>query len=94
MYVGLVYVGITEIEHNKESISANGSSVILDDRSNKKAQSIHYVAKKVLQNIKRRRFITTLSTIGVINAIMQPLFPMLVERLIIKSKKKIGEKSK
>lgn len=94
IHVGLVYVGITEIEHNKESISANGSSVILDDRSNKKAQSIYYVAKKVLQNIKRRRFITTLSTIGVINAIMQPLFPMLVERLIIKSKKKIGEKSK
>jgi short-subunit dehydrogenase len=94
IHVGLIYVGITEIEHNKKSISANGSLVLLDDRSNKKAQSIHYVAKKVLQNIKRRKFITTLSTIGVINAIIQPLFPMLVEKLIIRSKKKISKKSK
>jgi short-subunit dehydrogenase len=94
IHVGLIYVGITEIEHNKKSISANGSSVLLDDRSNKKAQSIHYVAKKVLQNIKRRKFITTLSAIGVINAIIQPLFPMLVEKLIIRSKKKISKKSK
>ena len=40
IHVGLIYVGITEIEHNKESISADGSPVILDDRSGKKAQSI------------------------------------------------------
>lgn len=94
IHVGLIYVGITEIEHNKESISADGSPVVLDDRSGKKAQSISYVSKKVLKNIKRRKFITTLSFVGVLNAYLQPRFPMLVERLIIRSSKKFKEKSK
>tara|TARA_Y100001978_G_scaffold176016_1_gene168639 strand:+ start:6030 stop:6833 length:804 start_codon:yes stop_codon:yes gene_type:complete len=94
IHVGLIYVGITEIEHNKESISADGSPVVLDDRSGKKAQSISYVSKKVLKNIKRRKFITTLSFVGVLNAFLQPRVPLLVERLIILSSKKFEEKSK
>jgi NAD(P)-dependent dehydrogenase (short-subunit alcohol dehydrogenase family) len=94
IHVGLIYVGITEIEHNKESISADGSPVVLDDRSGKKAQSISYVSKKVLKNIKRRKFITTLSFVGVLNAFLQPRVPMLVERLIIRSSEKFKEKSK
>ena len=94
VHVGLIYVGITQIEHNKESISADGSPIVLDDRSGKKAQSISYVSKKVLQNIQRRRFITTLSFVGVLNAFLQPRLPMLVERLIIRSSKKFKEKSK
>mgnify|MGYP001282751334 FL=1 len=94
IHVGLIYVGITEIEHNKESISADGSPVVLDDRSGKKAQSISYVSKKVLKNIKRRKFITTLSFVGVLNSFLQPRVPMLVERLIIRSSKKFKERSK
>ncbi|MEJ6589516.1 MAG: SDR family NAD(P)-dependent oxidoreductase [Crocinitomicaceae bacterium] len=94
IHVGLIYVGITEIEHNKESISADGSPIVLDDRSGKKAQSIAYVAGKVLRNIKKRKFITTLSTVGVLNAFLQPRFPYLVERLIIRASSKFKERSK
>jgi hypothetical protein len=47
-----------------------------------------------LKNIKRRKFITTLSFVGVLNAFLQPRVPMLVERLIIRSSEKFKEKSK
>ena len=91
IHVGLVYVVRTEIEHNKESIASDGTAVILEDRSNIKIQSTAYVANKVFLNIKRRKFITTLSNIGKINAIMQSRFPMLVEKIIIRASKKFNE---
>lgn len=94
MHVGLIYVGITEIEHKKESIAADGKPVVLQDRGDKKVQSMEYVSKKVFQNIKKRKFITTLSTIGKLNAFLQPRLPWLVEKIIIKASKKFEERSK
>ncbi len=94
IHVGLIYVGITEIEHKKESIAADGTAVVLQDRGDKKVQSMDYVAKKVFQNIKKRKFITTLSGVGKLNAFLQPRFPWLVEKIIIKASKKFEERSK
>ncbi len=94
IHVGLIYVGITEIEHNKEAIASDGSMVTLNDRDNKKVQSTAYVAKKVSRNINKRKFITTLTGIGKLNAFMAPRFPLLVERLILKNLHKFEEKSK
>lgn len=93
IHVGLIYVGVTAIEHNKETIAADGSMKILKDRDASKVQSTETVAKAVLKNIKRRRFITTLTGIGKLNKILQPLFPMLVEQIILKSLHKFEEKS-
>ncbi|MBK6523809.1 MAG: SDR family oxidoreductase [Sphingobacteriaceae bacterium] len=94
IHVGLIFVGITDIEHNKEAIAADGSKLILESRKNKKVSSPQYVAQKVLQNIRKRKFITVLTTIGKLNALLQPVLPMLVERLIIKNLKKFNEHSK
>lgn len=94
IHIGLIYVGITDIEHNKESIGADGKAVVLENRSNKKTQSIEYVANKVLQNIKGRKFITTLSNIGKLNQFLQPLLPGLVEKIIIRASKKFEERRK
>jgi len=88
IHVGLIQVGITEIEHQKEAIGADGNAVILADRSGKKVQSTAYVAEQVFKNIRRRRFITTLSRVGKLNALLQPLIPLLVEKLIIRASKK------
>ncbi len=88
IHVGLIYVGRTEIEHNKESIASDGATVVLEDRSSKFIQSTAYVANKVFLNIKRRKFVSTLSNIGKINLILQSRFPMLVEKIIIRSSKK------
>jgi len=93
IHVGLIYVGITEIEPNKETIAADGSMKTLKDRSDSKAQSTTQVAKAVVQNIKKRKFITTLTGIGKLNKFMQPRFPLLVEKIILKSLHKFEDKS-
>ena len=94
IHVGLIYVGITDIEHNKESIGPDGRPVVLETRSNKKTQTIDFVADKVVQNITKRKFITTLSNVGKLNKLLQPLFPGLVEKIIIKANKKFDERSR
>lgn len=93
IHVGLIYVGITEIEHNKETISSDGTMKVLKERSAKKVQSTQFVAKAVVQNIKKRKFITTLTGIGKLNKFLQPRFPLLVEKIILKSLHKFEEKS-
>lgn len=94
IHVGLIFVGITDIEHNKETIAADGSKRILASRKDKKVQSTESVAKAVYKNIRRRKFITVLTGIGKLNAFMQPRMPLIVERLILKNIHKFEEASK
>lgn len=89
IHVGLILVGITEIEKGKTSISADGSLMVLKDRSNLKVQSNSSVAKAILKNIRKRKFITTLTGIGKLNAFMQPIMPGVVEKILILSAKRI-----
>jgi len=94
IHIGLILVGITEIEHQKESIGADGNPVLLQPRTDKGVQSVQYVAKKVIQNIQRRKFITTLSTIGKLNGFLQPRMPWLIEIIVRKATKKLEHRSK
>lgn len=94
IHVGLIFVGITDIEHNKETIAADGSKRVLASRKDKKVQSTESVAKAVYKNIRRRKFITVLTGIGRLNAFMQPRMPLIVERLILKNIHKFEEASK
>lgn len=93
IHVGLIYVGITEIEHKKETIAADGSMKILQDRPKTKVQSTVQVAEAVRKNIARRKFVTTLTGIGKLNKFLQPRFPLLVEKIILKTLHKFEEKS-
>lgn len=93
VHVGLIQVGITEIEHNKETISADGSLKVLKKRDKSKVQSTEQVAKATLKNIRKRKFITTLTGIGKLNKFMQSRYPMLVEKIILKNLHKFEEKS-
>jgi NAD(P)-dependent dehydrogenase (short-subunit alcohol dehydrogenase family) len=92
IHVGLILVGITEIEHNKETISADGSLRVLKFRDKSKVQTTEQVALATLNNIKKRTFITTLTGIGKLNSFMQARFPMLVERIIFKNLYKFAKK--
>lgn len=93
IHVGLIYVGITEIEHKKETIAADGSMKILQDRPKSKVQSTAQVAEAVRRNITKRKFISTLTSIGKLNKFLQPRFPMLVEKIILRTLHKFEEKS-
>lgn len=93
IHVGLIFVGFTEIEFKKETISADGSMITISDRSKFKVQSTESVAKAILKNIRKRKFRTTLTSIGKLNAIMQPLMPNIVEKILIRSVDKIKKRS-
>lgn len=94
IHVGLIYVGFTEIESNKEAIAADGTMQILASRGNKKVQTTQSVAKAVIKNIKHRKFISILTPIGILNAFLQRFFPTLVEWIIIKNIHKFEEANK
>ena len=94
IHVGLVMVGVTEIEHNKEALSADGSVVILKSRKNRRVQKMSFVAEKIYKNVKKRRFISTLTTLGKINAFLTAISPLFVEKIIEKKLHTFIEKSK
>lgn len=94
IHVGLIFVGVTDIEHNKEAIAADGSKLILHSRKNQKVHSPEYVAKKIIYNIKRRKFISVLTGLGKLNAFLQSRFPMFVEYVLIKNIEKFYDPSK
>jgi len=93
IHVGLILVGITQIEHNKETISSDGTKIVLKNRDSSKVDSTQKVAQKVINNIQKRKFISTLTTIGKLNKFLQARFPMLVEKIILSNLDKFKDKS-
>lgn len=91
LHVGLICVGPTEIDEGKTVISADGTEIVLNPRSGKGIQSQETVARAVIRNISKRKFITVLTFMGKLNAFLQPRFPMMVERLILRNLKKFEE---
>ena len=88
IHVGLIFVGITENECEKKVFAADGSLMELNEISAFKVHSLDNVAKAILTNLKKRRYRTTLTVVGKSLAIIQPIFPDLVERLLVFSVKK------
>ena len=93
IHVGLIYVGITEIEKDKKTIAADGSLITLQDRSQFNVQSLNHVAHAIINNVKKRKFRTVLTKMGWLNAVLQPIAPDLVERLLIYSENRIKQRS-
>lgn len=91
LHVGLIYVGPTEIDEGKSVFAADGTEIALNPRSGKGVQSKETVARAVVENISKRKFLTVLTSMGKLNAFLQPRFPMFVERLILKNLKKFDE---
>jgi NAD(P)-dependent dehydrogenase (short-subunit alcohol dehydrogenase family) len=91
IHVGLICVGPTEIDEGKAVMSADGTPVVLDRRTGRGVQSQEDVARAVIRNISKRKFITVLTFMGKLNAFLQPRFPGLVERLILRNLKKFEE---
>jgi dehydrogenase/reductase SDR family member 7B len=93
LHIGLIFVGYTENDAEKEIIAADGSKKVLDARTGKGVASKESVARAVVKNISRRKFITVLTPLGKLNAFLQPRFPLLVERIILRNLKKFEERS-
>jgi NAD(P)-dependent dehydrogenase (short-subunit alcohol dehydrogenase family) len=93
LHVGLVQVGYTEIEFDKTTVAADGRLRIINNRSKFRAASKESVAKAILRNVRKRKFVTTLTPIGKLNAFLQSIAPGLVERILISQSGKIAERS-
>lgn len=85
IHVGLVYIGYTQNDPDKETISADGSRIPINPRKGRDVMTQQSVAEAVVRSIEKRRFITVLSPLGKLNAILQPLFPRLVEKILIRN---------
>jgi NAD(P)-dependent dehydrogenase (short-subunit alcohol dehydrogenase family) len=94
LHVGLILVGVTEIDEGKEIIWADGSKLKLNARLGKGVQTKQSVSNAVVRNIQKRKFITVLTTVGKLNAFLQALFPCLVERILLMNLNKFDEKLK
>ena len=88
IHVGLVLVGKTDIAHNKQTINHDGKLIPLASRDKNKVLSLDFVARSVLKNISKRKFITIQTTLGKINAFLHARFPLLVEKIIISNRDK------
>jgi hypothetical protein len=77
----------------KETIEADGSKRVLKARDQKNVQSTTHVAKSVIQNIQRKKFITVLTSLGKLNAYLQPRYPLAVEKIILRNLDKFEERS-
>ena len=94
VHIGLVLVGVTEIVHNKEAVSADGTRQILAPRTNRKVLKLEEVARAVVKNISSRRYITTMTTLGKLNSFLHARFPLLVEKILLMNLKKLEEGNK
>lgn len=91
LHVGLIYAGNTEIDERKRIITADGTKMALKPRKGRGVYSKESVARAVVKNISKRKFVTVLTVSGMLISFLQHLFPMVVERLIIKNLKKFEE---
>jgi len=94
IHIGLVYVGYTENDPGKETIAADGSKVVLQPRSGSILQTKERVARAVVRNIIRRKYITVLSLPGKLLSLVQPLSPRLVEWLILHHQEQFRRRNK
>lgn len=89
IHIGLIYVGITEIEIGKTAIGHDGSDVLLNQRKGLFTNSTLEVAKKIAENIAVRKKQTVIGFSGKIYFLLVRYFPELVEFLLIRSQKKM-----
>ncbi|MES2798499.1 MAG: SDR family oxidoreductase [Bacteroidota bacterium] len=94
IHVGLVFVAVTEIEHNKETIGADGKPKLITTRHGKKILSTEDVAKDVIRNIEKKKFRTIQTFLGKMNAFIHSRSPKLVEKIMIANIHKFEEGSK
>ena len=86
-------LGSQKLKKTKKTIAADGSLITLQDRSQFNVQSLNHVAHAIINNVKKRKFRTVLTKMGWLNAVLQPIAPDLVERLLIYSENRIKQRS-
>ncbi len=91
--MGCIYVGFTQNDKAKRTINSNGHLIPLGSHENIKTQTQERVVKAILESIRKRKFITTLSNLGKIQQLANRISPWLVEKIIQRSVKKFNKQN-
>lgn len=92
VHIGIIYVGFTRNDPNKKAIGPDGTVRPIQDRPGWIQQKPEKVARLILRNIRRRRFISILSPMGKIMAFMSRYLPRIFQysmRGVLKSAEKL-----
>ena len=93
VHVGIVYVGFTENDPQKEILDADGQKIYLENRQGIKKQSPQQVAGAVLSAITKRKNSVTLTFAGKALNIASRLMPGLIRFIYMKNIIKIKANS-
>lgn len=80
VHVGIIYVGLTENDPDKTIFDSSGKRIPL--KREKSSMSQQKVAAAVLDSVKRRRNLTTLTFLGKIGSFLNRLIPRPTEKLL------------
>ena len=89
VHIGIVYVGFTENDADKRTLTATGELIPVENRPAYLQQSQQQVAKAVLDLIVKRKFKSVLSFIGKLSALALRFFPGIVLSVISYSQKRM-----
>jgi len=92
VHIGIIYVGFTRNDPDKKAIGPDGTIRPIQDRPGWIQQKPEKVARLILHNIRRRRFISILSPMGKIMSFLSRYFPRLWQysmRGVLKSAEKL-----
>ena len=88
IHIGIVYVGITEVEQGKNTVGADGELIPLDPRSGFYVASTEQVAVAIGNNIRNRKKKTVIGIVGKAFYFLNRYLPFVLEFAIKRSYKK------
>lgn len=88
IYVGLAYVGLTEVEPEKRVLDAKGNPVPKPNIKSAKAEPIENVTRRVLRMLERRTFQQTFTPLGKINNLINRIAPGVAQWVLLRNYKK------
>ena len=92
IHIGLVYVGITEIDQGKTAMGVNGQPVLLAQRKESfLVNTMDQVANKIAGSILSRKKQTIIGISGKVYYQLVQYFPRLFEFLLIRNEKRTSK---
>lgn len=82
LFVGIAYVGFTENEKSKRTLSPEGVKMEVPPRPELFTSTREETARRILKQIKNRKFSDTHSVLGKLTRLSTRLFPELVRRIM------------
>jgi len=92
IHIGLAYVGLTEVEPEKQVLDTSGNSVPKPTIKSAKPEPIENVTRRVLQMLDRRTFKRTFTPLGKLNNLVNRIAPGIAQWVLRQNYRKTGGK--